>query len=320
MTTLTGKHIETAVSFLNQGELVAIPTETVYGLAANALNAAAVLKIFETKGRPTFNPLIVHVHAISEFEKYANDIPKMVYELAAAFSPGPLTFVLPKKQLIPDVVTGGGETVALRIPAHSMTLDLLRHLDFPLAAPSANPFGYISPVTAEHVYKQMQGSIPYILDGGDCHVGLESTVVTFQNDEILVLRAGGITVEELKKIHPKVSLSLNVSSNPQSPGQLKTHYAPKTPFIIGDIETLIAQYPDKILGILSFNQGYQSTNIKCCEVLSMRGDLKAAASSLFAKMRKLDELMPDIILAEFVPEEGLGIAINDRLRRAAAVT
>ena len=165
----------------------------------------------------------------------------------------------------------------------------------------------------------MKDAIPYILDGGDCHVGLESTVVAFQNDELLVLRAGGITVEALKNIHPKVSLALNVSSNPQSPGQLKTHYAPKTPFIIGDIEALIDQYPDKSLGILSFKKDHEATNIKSCELLSIHGDLNEAASNLFAKMRRLDELLLDIILAEFVPERGLGIAINDRLKRAAAV-
>jgi len=318
METLIGKDLQTAEALLKQGALVAIPTETVYGLAANALDTPAVLNIFETKGRPTFNPLIVHVPDLRSFEKYAESIPEVAYVLAEKFCPGPLTFVLPKKNIVPDIVTGGGNTVAIRIPAHPMTLELLNLLDFPLAAPSANPFGYISPVTAAHVYKQMNGRIPYILDGDACKVGLESTVISFVDNEVVVLRAGGITIEVIKAIHPHVTTSLQISSNPQSPGQLKTHYAPKIPFLLGNIETLTNAHPHQRIGVLSFQKEYQGENIKHCEVMSPNGDLKEAARELFSKMRLLDDMDIDIIIAEKVPDQGFGVAINDRLTRAAA--
>lgn len=318
MHTTIGTDIDHAAGLLKQGKLVAIPTETVYGLAANALDTSAVLNIFETKGRPSFNPLIVHVHHVSCFEKYASDIPELVYLLTKKFSPGPLTFVLPKKDIIPDIVTGGGNTVALRIPDQPLTLELLRILDFPLAAPSANPFGFISPVTAQHVFDQMNGKIEYILDGGQCEVGLESTVVTCKEDEIIILRAGGITPDMMRTVCSRITLDLNISSNPRSPGQLKSHYAPVTPFMIGFIDELLQMYKDKKVAVLSFQKKYESPNILCHEILSSSGDLKEAAKNLFSAMRKLDALNADIILAEYLPDEGLGMAINDRLRRASA--
>ncbi|CAN5354226.1 L-threonylcarbamoyladenylate synthase [soil metagenome] len=317
MQTITGTDIFQAAELLRNGELVAIPTETVYGLAANALNPEAVLKIYEIKGRPTFNPLIVHVHDANEFSKYVTEVPELVKILAEKFSPGPLTFVLPKKEIIPDIVTGGGDTVALRVPGHPITLKLLSQLDFPLAAPSANPFGYISPVNAMHVANQLDGMIPYILDGGPSMIGVESTVVAIENNKVIVLRLGGVSIEDLKEVAGEVELRINSSSDPKSPGQLKSHYAPKIPLRFGKMENLLAEFPKEKKAILSFSQKYNSENVIAEEILSPSGDLKEAARNLFSALRKLDNSGAEIILAERFPEHGFGLAINDRLERAA---
>ncbi|CAN5915838.1 L-threonylcarbamoyladenylate synthase [soil metagenome] len=317
MQTTTGKDISRAAELLKNGELVAIPTETVYGLAANALDPAAVLKIYETKGRPTFNPLIVHVHSAADFSKYASEVPDLVKKLAEKFSPGPITFVLPKKSIIPDIVTGGGDTVALRVPGHPITLKLLAQLDFPLAAPSANPFGYISPVNAMHVADQLKGLIPYILDGGPSIIGVESTVVTVENNKLIVLRVGGVALEDLKDVAGEVELRINSSSDPKSPGQLKSHYAPKIPLHLGKMEELLEEFSGKKKALLSFTQKYAAENIIAEEILSPIGDLNEAARNLFIALRKLDNSCAEIILAERFPDHGLGSAINDRLERAA---
>ncbi len=317
MQTQTGTDIHHAVDLLKAGELVAIPTETVYGLAANALNPDAVLKIYETKGRPAFNPLIVHVHDFGEFEKYASEVHPLIKTLAEKFSPGPLTYVLPKKSIVPDIVTGGGETVALRVPGHPLTLKLLSQLDFPLAAPSANPFGYISPVLAEHVAEQLDGKIPYILDGGHSMIGLESTVVTVENNKLVVLRIGGVPLEDLHEVAGELELRINLSSNPKSPGQLKSHYAPRIPLVFGDVSQLIQSHSGKKIALLVFSERNHSTNVVAQEVLSPARDIKEAARNLFAALRRLDKTNADVILAERFPEFGFGLAINDRLERAA---
>lgn len=317
MQTSTGKDISRAAELLRNGELVAIPTETVYGLAANALNPAAVLKIYETKGRPAFNPLIVHVHSAQDFSKYATEVPELIKALAEKFSPGPITFVLPKKTIIPDIVTGGGDTVALRVPGHPITLKLLSQLDFPLAAPSANPFGYISPVNAMHVADQLEGMIPYILDGGPSIIGVESTVVTVENNKLIVLRLGGVALEDLKEVAGEVELRINNSSDPKSPGQLKSHYAPKISLQFGEMKSLLEKYASQKKAVLSFTQKYAAENIIAEEILSPSGDLNEAARNLFIALRKLDNSGAEIILAEKFPEHGLGLAINDRLERAA---
>jgi L-threonylcarbamoyladenylate synthase len=305
---------------LKAGGLVAIPTETVYGLAANALDQEAVLQIFKTKNRPAFNPLIVHVNDISEFERYVVSVPKEIYRLAELFSPGPLTFVLPKKSVIPDIVTGGGETVALRIPKHPVALALLQNSGLPLAAPSANPFGYISPVTAAHVKESLEGKIPYILEGGACSIGVESTVVMMRGETLVVLRKGGIGLEELREVVSDVRLEVNLSSDPKSPGQLKSHYAPRVPFLLGDLPALLHEHAGKPIAVLSFEKSYAGADIVANEVLSVSGDLTEAARNLFNAMRRLDRTDVQVILAERVPDQGLGMAINDRLERAAAIT
>ncbi|MCA6362478.1 MAG: threonylcarbamoyl-AMP synthase [Bacteroidetes bacterium] len=309
-----GTDIEQAAHWLKLGETVGIPTETVYGLAANALDADAAVKIFQIKNRPSFNPLIVHVHSAAEFEKYALEVPLLVKKLAGVFSPGPLTFVLPRRQNIPDIITAGGDTVALRVPAHMLTRQLLMALPFPLAAPSANPFGYISPVTAQHVADQLSGKVPYILDGGPCQVGVESTVVTVRNDKVVVLRLGGITVEQLSEVAGEVELEINESSNPQSPGQLKSHYAPRIPLHLGIPGT---QPPQQKVAVLCLRQPPAWTNMVQVETLSATGNLTEAARNLFAAMRRLDTTDAECIYAERMPESGLGKAINDRLKRAS---
>lgn len=316
--TQTGTDIRYAEELLRKGELVAIPTETVYGLAANALSAEAVLKIYETKGRPAFNPLIVHVHDAGQFEKYAIEVHPLIQILAEKFSPGPLTYVLPKKSIIPDIVTGGGDTVALRVPGHPLTLKLLSELDFPLAAPSANPFGYISPVLAEHVAEQLNGKIPYILDGGHSMIGLESTVVTIENNKVVVLRIGGVPLEDLHEVAGPVELRINMSSNPQSPGQLKSHYAPRIPLLLGNVPVLLNSQKGKKIALLVFSERNHAPNVVAQEVLSETRDIKEAARNLFAALRRLDKTGADVILAERFPEFGFGMAINDRLERAAA--
>lgn len=303
-----------ASTLLQHGNVVAIPTETVYGLAANALDPTAVAKIFEVKNRPTFDPLIVHIHSIKEIEKYAHDIPALGIKLAEAFWPGPLTLLLLKKKNIPDLVTAGLDTVGLRCPNHTLTLELLRQLDFPLAAPSANPFGYVSPTTAQHVQDQLGEKIPFILDGGSCSVGLESTIVGIENGEAIIHRLGGVAVEDIERIAGKVKLDLNSSSNPKAPGQLSSHYAPRKKIIIGNIGSLMKNHYGERIGILSFKTNYVS-DYSC--VLSPQGSVAEAAQNIFGMLRSLDQEPVDIILAEYVPDEGHGRAINDRLFRAS---
>ncbi len=315
-----GTDIEKAKYFLEKGELVAIPTETVYGLAGNALNAIAIAKIFETKNRPTFDPLIVHLAHIYEIDKYAKLVHPTLLSLAKISWPGPLTILTEKKEIIPDLVTSGLSRVALRVPLNPLTLDLLNSLNFPLAAPSANPFGYISPTTAEHVNDQLGDKIKYILDGGSCQVGLESTICGIEEDVPTIYRLGGLSIEEItRRSGENWQLQINASSNPAAPGTLKSHYAPTTPLIQGDVNELLELTQVKKFGILSFQKHYQYDEAICAQIqLSDSGDLNEASANLFSAMRRLDSKKLDVIFAEIFPDEGLGRAINDRLKRASA--
>ncbi len=225
--------------------------------------------------------------------------------------------LLPKKEIIPDLVTSGLDRVGVRVPNHILTLELLAQLKFPLAAPSANPFGYISPTTAQHVQKQLGAKIPYILDGGNCLVGLESTIVGEENGEIIIYRLGGLSVEEIASVVGKVSVQLNQSSNPKAPGQLKSHYAPKKPVYIGDLKELQTQYVGKKTGLLIFGNETNLYTAALVKNLSPTKNYQEAAVNLFSFLRELDEADVDVIIAELLPEIGLGLAINDRLRRAA---
>lgn len=311
-----GKNIAKAARWLRAGELVAIPTETVYGLAANALDPAAVIKIFEVKGRPAFNPLIIHTYALSGVRQYVREIPDQATALAWAFWPGPLTLLLPRKEVIPDLVTAGNPRVAIRIPDHPLTLSLLAELDFPLAAPSANPFGYISPTAADHVAQQLGDKIPYILDGGTASVGIESSIVGFEDGQVVVYRLGGISLEDIEAVCGPVTVK-NHSENPTASGMLKSHYAPRIPLQLGSIATMLREYEPQECAILSFQEHFPDVPAQQQIQLSPSGDLREAAQNLFAALRRLDQLSVQRILAERVPPHGLGLAINDRLERAS---
>jgi L-threonylcarbamoyladenylate synthase len=313
--TVIGASVNETCQFLKAGEVVGIPTETVYGLAANALNENAVFKIFSVKNRPHFDPLIVHVSSVKEIEKYVEHIPITAKLLMQKFMPGPLTVLLSKKNIIPDLVTSGLDTVAVRVPKHPLALGLLQQLDFPLAAPSANPFGYISPTNAQHVYDQLNGKIPYILDGGNTNVGVESTIIGFENDEVVVHRIGGLPIEEIENLVGKVRLNVNESSNPKAPGTLKSHYAPKKKLTVIEGNNFLKEDA----GVIAFDKIIEGVKRENQILLSEKGDLNEAAKNLFAAMRHLDESNVQEIVAVKFPEEGLGRAINDRLKRAAAL-
>lgn len=312
-----GSDISTARQFLQQGELVAIPTETVYGLAANAYDAQAVARIFEAKNRPEFDPLIVHTHSLEAAYDFVSDIHPDLLKLAEAFWPGPLTLLLPRQDNIPDLTTSGLPRVGVRVPAHLLTLSLLRELDFPLAAPSANPFGYISPTTAAHVQKQLGRHIPYILDGGPCEVGLESTIVGEEDNRLIIYRLGGLSVDAIESVVGNVSIQLNQSSNPKAPGQLKSHYAPRKPLFVGNIESLRTSHAGTKAGFLLFGEPAPWHQNALVRNLSPTQNYKEAAANLFAYLRELDESEAEVILCDVLPGMSLGLAINDRLRRAA---
>lgn len=316
----TGQDISRAAEILRQGGLVAIPTETVYGLAADALQPKAVARIFEVKNRPHFDPLIVHLYDRNGLEQYCKNIPPLFDKLYQKFCPGPLTFVLPRTPRIPDIVTSGQDTVAVRFPRQSLTRELLRVIDRPLAAPSANPFGYISPTRPRHVQEQLGDKIDYLLDGGSCRVGIESTIIDLSRREPAILRLGGISTEDIKLITGKVNLQLTARPGEETPGQISTHYAPHKPLILGEVDKELAQRDPKRCGLLSYRKTYREVPLPQQQVVSPLGDLAEAASYIFMALHRLDKMDIDVILAEEFPEEGLGRAINDRLRRAAART
>ncbi len=312
-----GQDIEIAKHLLQSGEVIGIPTETVYGLAGNALNEDAILKIFKVKNRPFFDPLIVHIPNLGHIEKYVLDLPQKAKLLAENFWPGPLTLLLKKQAIIPDLITSGLETVAIRIPNHSLTLSLLNNLDFPLAAPSANPFGYISPTSAKHVDNQLGNQIPYILNGGDCSVGIESTIVGFEANNAIVYRLGGLSIDAIEKVIGKVKVMTHSSSNPKAPGMIKSHYAPRKPLLIQSSVSSQLEEPNKV-GFLGFQFPHPTIPAQNQLILSPTGNFDEAAKNLFSYLRQLDNLDIDYILTEYLPEEGLGRAINDRIRRATA--
>lgn len=314
-----GTDVEEAAYFLAKRELVAIPTETVYGLAANAFEPEAVIKIFEAKQRPQFNPLIVHTDSLEKMQPFLSRIPAWARDLARAHWPGPLTMLLPRNEIIPDLVTAGLPRVAVRIPQHPLTLDLLSRLDFPLAAPSANPFGYISPVTAAHVSAQMSGKVAYILDGGRSAIGIESTIVgESETGHPTIFRLGGLSPEAIRATIGPVPTQISpVEQNPQASGMLKSHYAPNTRLISGNLDWLLPEYAHLDPLLLVFDRLYQEYPSDRQLIMAPTGNVKEAAFRLFSALRELDEKGQALILAEQVPERGLGPAINDRLKKAA---
>lgn len=316
-TTVISRNIADAVTLLKQGECVAIPTETVYGLAANALDTKAVAKIFEAKQRPTFDPLIIHTDTVAKVQQYVTQWPAMAAQLSKHFWPGPLTMLLPKQNVIPDLVTSGLSRVAVRIPNHPITLALLAQLDFPLAAPSANPFGYISPTKASHVYDQLNGRIPMILDGDNSEIGLESTIVGFEGGLPVVYRLGGLAVEAIEQVIGKVKVLPHSSSSPQSPGMLLSHYAPHKPLIFDNLKYCLDNYATTEIGVICFDAPILEIPLANQIVLSPTGSLPEAAMGLFAAMRMQDTAKVQVIYAPAFTSHGLGLAINDRLRRAS---
>ena len=313
-----GQDIDHAKELLLRSELVGIPTETVYGLGSNALDERALARIFVVKNRPKFDPLILHIPSFDKVKNIAKFFPDKAIALAKRFWPGALTLILPKKNHIPDLATSGLNSVAIRVPDHPLTLDLLNNLDFPLAAPSANPFGYISPTTAKHVNEQLGNKIPYILDGGRCGIGIESTIISFTDKVPTIMRLGGLSLEKIQSIIGNVRLQDDLSSQPQVPGIMKSHYAPSKILILGDIGDQLIKFAKGRVGILSFQKEFSQVPKNHQFVLSTKGDLEEAASKLFSALRSLDKLDVDFILAEKFPDHGIGRAINDRLKKASA--
>jgi L-threonylcarbamoyladenylate synthase len=309
--------INKAKEVLLRNELIALPTETVYGLAANAFSDSAIKKIFELKNRPFYNPLIVHLKSATSIRDIAMEIPETALLLADKFWPGPLTLVLKKQEHISDLITAGKKTVAVRVPNHPLALALLETLEFPLVAPSANPFGFISPTTAAHVFNYFGESLEVVLDGGACEKGVESTIIGFENNQPILYRRGSIAVEDIEKIVGKLRFQTTNDTSPSSPGMLSRHYAPKTEtYLATNVSELLKSFEGKKIGLLLFKNPIKNINSIHQEILTKSGDFNEAAKNLYAAMHRLDQNKLDVIIAERLPDEGLGKTINDKLERA----
>ena len=334
MTTVISTDRAAAVELLCKGEIVALPTETVYGLAADALNPIAVAKIFEAKERPRFDPLIVHLPSPDWLEKIVN-VPEqnrqLISKLADKFWPGPFTIVLPKREIVPEIATAGLDTVAVRISAHPVFAEIVRMFGKPLAAPSANRFGRVSATTAQHVLDELGGRIPLVIDAGPTQYGLESTIVRVGGNSIDTLRRGPITTEQLSQF-AKVNIVASPARKILAPGQLPSHYAPRTPLrVVENAESfsppknqrvgLLAWYPvsgkEDLQSAQRRTEDGRSLKFVAVRNLSAHQDLREAAANLFRYLRELDVLGLDLIVAERVPSQGLGAAILDRLERAS---
>lgn len=311
-------NISIAVNALNQGELVAIPTETVYGLAGSAFNEQAIHKIFQLKNRPTCNPLILHTHCISEVSKFVKEIPPNALKLAEAFWPGPLTLLLPKKSIIPHSVTSGSHLVAVRIPNHAVTLALLKHLDFPLVAPSANPYTRISPTNSKMVHDYFGDALPCILEGDICSKGIESTIVGFHENAPVIYRQGAISVDAIEFIAGKSKVLATKKEKVTTPGMSPMHYAPRTRLHIVDcISNFIVQNPSLNIGVLTLGKTIMEQSNATSIQLSITGDLEEASANLYKAMYDLDGMDLDCIIIERFPEIGIGKSLNDRISRAS---
>ena len=311
----TEENIRKAAGIIKSGGLVAFPTETVYGLGANGLNPEAVAKIFEAKQRPTFNPLILHIRSFDQLNLIANANDLIVEKLIKKFWPGPLTLVLKKKEIVPEIVTAGNLTVAVRMPANETAQKLIDYSGVPIAAPSANAFGFLSPTTARHVANQLGEKVEMILDGGNTEVGIESTIIEISDEGIFLLRPGGLPVEEIEKLTGKLNIKTG-DAKPNSPGQLPFHYSPKIPLRFFD-EVTEEEIRGKKKAALFFREPENEKEYVLIKCLSPEGKLRQAAANLFAYLHELEASGAEIILAEKPPSEGLGIAILDRLQRAS---
>ena len=321
MTTEISTDRNAAVELLRNGEIVALPTETVYGLAANALDPIAVAKIFEAKERPRFDPLIVHLPERDWLEKIVDlggEDRELILKLADRFWPGPLTIVVPRREIVPEIVTAGLDTVAVRISAHPIFAEIVCQFGKPLAAPSANRFGRVSPTTAQHVFDELNGRIRLIVDAGATTHGIESTIVAVRDGKIEILRRGPITREELSIFGAKIDIA-SAAQKISAPGQLPSHYAPKTPLRLIDNANSFAPRENQRVGLLAWNPVETDKRFVAIRRLSEHHDLREAAANLFRYLRELDALDLDLIVAERVPENGLGAAVMDRLKRASRV-
>jgi L-threonylcarbamoyladenylate synthase len=302
---------------LEEGNVVGIPTETVYGLAANIFDEQAIAKIFSTKGRPNTNPLIVHVKSMDQARTLVSHFPPKASLLAERFWPGPLTLILPKSALISSSITANQSTVAIRMPNHSTTLQLLETLDFPLAAPSANPYNRISPTRSSHVEEYFPEIA--ILEGGNCEAGVESTILSFEGDEVILLRHGAISIEDVEAPIGRIS-DRTSGTDHQASGRSKKHYSPLCELIVSyEPLFVLSAVQHKKVGILWFNQvKIHSPKVAVNHVLSLRGSLREAAANIYEALHQLEKSGVDLIIVERLPHHGLGRTINDRLERAAA--
>ena len=308
--------VEQAAFLLKAGKLVALPTETVYGLAANAFDPIAVAKIFAAKDRPFFDPLIVHVADFDWLPRVVREFPPLAARLAERFWPGPLTLVVPKNDAIPDLVTSGLSNVGVRLPDHELMRQVLRKAGIPVAAPSANPFGRLSPTTAEHVRSQIGHRIDGILDGGTCRVGIESTILQVEGNRVTMLRPGGVALEEIERLVGKVEHpAVTSAESPAAPGMLASHYSPRTPLIVVDAIPSTPPWPRT--GLLCLQMPEEVAAYSNVEVLSGERDLVIAAANFFQGLHRLDAAGLDGIIAVRFSPQGLGRALNDRLTRAA---
>lgn len=308
-------NISVAIEALNKGSIIGLPTETVYGLAGNALNEKAVKHIYELKNRPTTNPLILHTHSLDEVSKYVIKIPPVALKLADAFWPGPLTLLLQKNASIPYCVTSGSEQVAVRIPNHPVAMSLLSSLAFPLVAPSANPYTRISPTTAQMVFDYFGTQLPVILDGGSCEKGIESTIIGFDGDEPIVYRQGAISIDAIEFVVGKVKY--NVMHSVVTPGMSKVHYAPRTSmFIVDDVLEFISTNPGLKIGFIGMGDDFVGHSNITFVTLTKSNDLEEASANLYQSMYYLDGLNLDCIIIKKFPELGIGKALNDRITRA----
>ncbi|MDI9861620.1 L-threonylcarbamoyladenylate synthase [Flectobacillus roseus] len=312
--------VQLAKTYLEKGGVIGLPTETVYGLAGNIWDQEAINKIFTIKERPKNHPLIAHVAHWEQVESIASDIPVKAQLLAERFWPGPLTMILSAKPTIPSEAIAGLGTIAVRMPEHPLALKLLSTIPFPLVAPSANPFGKISPTSAMHVFSYFKGKIPLTLDGGNCKVGLESTIIGFKDDAVVIYRQGIISKDDILEVLPNTAVYYDIDNQSNYPGSHRSHYAPKTPLIITEsFEETVKKYVDKKIGLLTMGtSGVDFSSSAEVRNLSKTEDLKEAASNLYAQLHELDNLNLDVIVVKLFPTTNLGIALNDKLFRASS--
>ncbi len=310
--------IQAAKTILDSDGVIGFPTETVYGLAANIFSEKAIKSIFELKNRPTNNPLIVHIHSIDQLSEIVEDVTDNALLLMKEFWPGPLTLILPKKKTISSLVTGGKDTVAVRMPNHALALDLLRTVEFPLAAPSANPFSSISPTSAQHVATYFGEKVPVILDGGQCEFGIESTILGFENDKMVLYRKGSIPIESIEKTIGYIPELKSSNQQIKAPGMYLRHYAPTTQLrVVENSDSAIMNIDSTKIGLITLAP--KITHSKVCKhvVLSSTGSLEEAAYKLYSTFHLLDQLELDLIFIEKFPENGIGSSLNDRIERAS---